>query len=111
MPHYDTRPWQRSRFENQDTQPLPCGNLSFRMYLSAHHLSSLDVARMAGVRYFRVWNIEQNIPIRSKHAALVRAGLRQMTGVAYTGPIVVHPDAQSTYREPTRDRRRHDETV
>ncbi len=111
MARYDTRPWQRSRFENQVTQPLPHGNLSFRMYLSAHHLSSLDVARMAGVRYFRVWNIEQNIPICSKHVALVRAGLRKMTGVAYTGPIVVHPDAQPTYRPPTTNGKRHNETV
>ena len=84
--------WQRYRIEEQVTQPLPTGNLAFRSYLSAHHLNSLDAARLTGVLYITTWNIEQNKPVSAGNAAVVRAGLRRTTGVAYTGPIMVHPD-------------------
>ncbi len=92
MAHRDANnyEWQRYRVENQNTQPLPTGNLPFRFYLSAHHLTSFDAARLSGVRYMTTWNIEQNKPVRPENAALVRAALRRATGVAYIGPIVVH---------------------
>jgi hypothetical protein len=90
-----TYQWQRYRVENQNTQPVPSGNLPFRLYLSAHHLTTLDVARLAGVRYATTWRIEQNKPIRLGHAALVRAVLYRATGVVYTGPIAVYSDESS----------------
>ena len=92
MAHPDAQSWQRNRIENQTTQPLLSGNIAFRVYLSAHHLNSLDAARLSGVRYMTTWNIEQNKPVRPENAALVRAALRRATGVAYTGPIAVHAD-------------------
>ncbi len=85
--------WQRTRIEQQVTQSLPTGNLPFRAYLSAHHLNSLDAARLSGVLYITTWNIEQNKPVSAAHAALVRAGLHRATGVVYTGPIAVHPES------------------
>ncbi len=85
--HYS---WHRTRIEDWVTQPLPLGNLPFRLYLSAHHLTSFEVARRSGIRYFRIWHIEHGIPIGRKHAILVREELRRVTGVAYTGPIMLH---------------------
>ncbi len=113
MAHHDANKysWQRCRIENQTTQPLPTGNLPFRMYLSAHHLTSLDAARLSKVLYVTTWNIEQNKPIHPGHAALVRAALRHATGVAYTGPIIVHTDRQFLSRPPLRDGRRHNESI
>jgi hypothetical protein len=98
MAHHDVNrySWQRYRIENQNTQPLPTGNLPFRFYLSAHHLTSLAAARLADVPYAITWNIEQNKPIRSKTANVVRVALLRATGVAYTGPIVVHPQPEQT---------------
>ena len=113
MAHHDANKhsWQRYRIENQTTQPLPTGNLPFRMYLSAHHLTSLDAARLSNVLYITTWNIEQNNSIHPEHAASVRAALRRATGVAYTGPIIVHTDRQLLSRPPMRDERRRDETL
>jgi hypothetical protein len=113
MAHRDANKysWQRYRIENQTTQPLPTGNLPFRMYLSAHHLTSLDATRLSKVLYATTWNIEQNKSIRPEHAALVRAALRRVTGVAYTEPIIVHADRRLLSRPPMRDERRHNETI
>ncbi len=97
MAHREAPLWQRYRVENQTTQPLPTGNITFRLHLSAHHLTSLDVARLSGVRYATTWRIEQNKPIRPEHAALVRAALRRATGVAYMGPIAVHANEHSLH--------------
>ncbi len=83
--------WQRYPIENQRTQPLPTGNLAFRSYLSVHHLTIFDIAQVSPLRLVTLWNIQHNIPIQAAREQLVRATLRRMTGVAYTGPIVVHP--------------------
>ena len=83
--------WQRYRVEEQQTQPLPSGNLPFRLYLATHSLTIFDVASVSPLRPMTLWNIQQNIPIQAEREPLVRATLRRMTGVAYTGPIVVHP--------------------
>ena len=85
--HYS---WHRTRIEDQVTQPFLLGNLPFRLYLSAHRLTSFEVARLSGIRYFRIWYIEHGIPIGRKHAMLVRERLRRVTGDAYTGPIMLH---------------------
>lgn len=79
----------------------PPGGIMFQTYLGMHHLNPLDVALTSGVRYTTVWNIAHNIPIRPAHAALVRAGLQRLTGVAYTVPIALLPlpDKQSTIRK------------
>lgn len=103
--------WQRYRIENQATQPLALGNLPFRVYLSAHSLSFWDVAQTSGVLYLTTWNIGQNKPIRVEHAARVRAGLFRMTGIVYTGPIVVYPDTHPLYQQPAMHRRRYHETT
>ncbi len=83
--------WQRYPIENQRTQPLPTGNLAFRSYLATHSLTIFDVASVSPLRPMTLWNIQQNIPIQAERESIVRATLRSMTGVAYTGPIVVHP--------------------
>ena len=88
--HNQSYHWHRNRIEDWVTQPLPLGNLPFRLYLSAHRLTAFDVARLSGIRYFRIWHIEHGIPIGRKHAILVRERLQRVTGVAYTGPIVLH---------------------
>ncbi len=113
MAHRDANKyhWQRYPIENQNTQPILTGNIPFRMYLSAHHLTSLDVARLSGVRYMTTWNIEHNKPIRSEHAALVRAALLRATGVAYMGPIAVHADEQSLHKQSEPHKRRPHETL
>ncbi len=89
--------WQRYRIEDQPTQRLSLGNLTFRAYLYAHNLSSLDVALVSGVRYLTLWNIEHDIPVLTIHAALVRIGLQHMTGSAYTGPIAIHTDERGSH--------------
>ena len=90
----NTYHWQRYPIEKQQTQPLPTGNLAFRSYLSAHHLTIFDIAQVSILRLMTLWNIQHNIPIQAEREPLVRATLRSMTGVAYTGPIVVHPNEQ-----------------
>ena len=103
--------WQRTRIEEQTTQPLPTGNLPFRSYLSAHHLTSLAAAQLADMPYAITWNIEQNKPVRSKNAALVRVALLRATGVAYTGPIVVHADEHPSYKQAVTYKRRPHEPL
>jgi hypothetical protein len=70
---------------DQDTQPLP--GLTFQLYLATYHLDLLDIAIAARVRYLTVWNIAHAIPVRASHAALVRAALYRLTGIAYAAPI------------------------
>jgi hypothetical protein len=43
------------------------------------------------VRYSSVWNIAHGLPVKSAHAAQVRWGLQQLTGVPYTASIVLIP--------------------
>ena len=74
---------------DQDTQPLP--GLTFQLYVATHHLDLLDIVLAARVRYLTVWNIAHAIPVRASHAALVRAGLYRLTGIAYVAPISVLP--------------------
>jgi hypothetical protein len=101
----NTYHWQRYPIEKQQTQPLPTGNLAFRSYLSAHHLTIFDVAQASPLRLMTLWNIQHNIPIQVAREQLVRATLRRMTGVAYTGPIVVHPKEHSGNAPAVRQRR------
>ena len=101
--------WQRYRVEDQETQSLALGNIAFRAYLYAYHLCSLDVALISQVRYLTIWNIEHNIPVQPTRAALVRTGLQHMTGVAYTGPIIVQTNEEE-YDETLRSARKHTDT-
>ena len=79
----------------------PPTGVIFQAYLSLHHLHPLDVALASGVRYATAWNIAHSIAIRPAHAALVRAGLQRLTGIAYTAPIALLPlpDQQNTIRK------------
>ncbi len=101
----NTYHWQRYPIENQRTQPLPTGNLAFRSYLSAHHLTIFDIAQVSPLRLMTLWNVQHNISIQAAHEQLVRATVRRMTGVAYTGPIVVHPKEQTGNGPAVRQRR------
>ncbi len=65
--------------------------LAFCQYLHYYELSPLDVALTARVRYVTVWNIAHGLPVKSAHAAQVRWGLQQFTGVPYTASIVLTP--------------------
>lgn len=75
----------------QKTQPLNVAGASsasdFLTYVKTYRLELLDVALAAGVRYLTVWNLTRGRPVTVAHAALVRAGLFKLTGVAYTAPI------------------------
>jgi hypothetical protein len=75
----------------QETQSLNVASIQsasdFLTYMKTYGLEPLDVALAAGVRYLTVWNLSQGKPITDAHAALVRAGLFQLTGVGYTAPI------------------------
>jgi len=98
--------WSRYRIEEQQTQPLPQGNLAFRAFLYAHKLPSLDVSLASGVRYLMLWNIEQNNPVCQAHALRVRSALYRMTGFIYQGPIVVHAERQGQHGTAQRPARR-----
>jgi hypothetical protein len=63
--------------------------LAFRAYVQHYHLSPVDVALVARVRYLTLWKIAQGIPVRAAHAASVRMALHKLTGVPYTAPIVI----------------------
>jgi len=52
----------------------------------------LEVARVSGVRYLTIWNIQQGKPIRREHALRVRRGLLQLTGIAYTATIAAYDE-------------------
>jgi hypothetical protein len=65
---------------------------TFRAYLERYGLSLLDVALAAQVRLLSTWNIQQGIPVRRVHAASIRAGLYELTGVPYTAPIATIPE-------------------
>ncbi len=84
--------WHRNRIEDQITQSLSLGNLPFRVYLATYHLTTLDVAHGSNVPYITTWTIEQGKPVSQMRAAMVRAGLLKMTGVAYMEPILTHSD-------------------
>lgn len=64
-------------------------------YLDHYHLSALEVSIASRVRYLTVWNILHDKPVRAEHAALVRRGLKLLTGVAYTAPIAHLTDQPS----------------
>ena len=98
--------WSRSRIEEQQTQPLPKGNLAFHAFLRAHRLSLLDVSLASGVRYLMLWNIEQNNPVCHAHALRVRSALYSMTGFLYQGPIAVHGERQEKHVTTQRPARR-----
>src|SRR5579859_2524693 len=80
----------------QDTLPLNLigiqSALSFQHYLKTHHLEPLAVARVSGVRYLTIWNVQQGKPIRREHALLIRRGLQKLTGLAYVATIAVHAE-------------------
>jgi hypothetical protein len=67
----------------------------FQAYLDRYHLSVLEVSLVSRVRYSTVWNILHDKPVRPDHAALVRRGLKLLTGVAYTAPIAQLTDYPS----------------
>lgn len=77
----------------QATQPLDMlaiqGAFLFRDYLQRYHLHPLDVALASNVRYLTVWNAEHGKPVQREHAARLRRGLRQLTGVPFTAPLVL----------------------
>lgn len=77
----------------QETQPLNGANVrsanDFLMYMKTYRLELLDVSLAAGVRYLTVWNLAHGRPVTEVHAALVRKGLFQLTGVAYTASIAL----------------------
>lgn len=62
-------------------------NTAFKTYLDTHGLTASEVAKHCRVRSMTVWNILKNKPVTPAHAAAVRAGLYQLTGVLYKGPI------------------------
>lgn len=77
----------------QVTQPLDVlaiqGAFFFREYLQRYHLHPLDVALASRVRYLTVWNVEHGKPVKREHAARLRRGLRQLTGVPFTAPLAL----------------------
>lgn len=84
----------------QETHQLDVASIrsasDFLTYVKIYRLELLDVALAGGVRYLSVWNISQGKPITAAHAALVRMGLFQLTGVAYTAPIILLSKLAST---------------
>ena len=72
----------------QHTTPLPLSAWAdFHNYLARHRLTWVEVARASGVPVLTVWSIDHGLIVESTQAALVRRGLDQLTGIAYTGPI------------------------
>lgn len=61
----------------------------FRAFLEQHRLTLLDVARAADVRLMTVWNVQQGRPVRPQSAQAVCAALYRLSGMPYSGPIVV----------------------
>jgi hypothetical protein len=82
-----------SSIAQQETIPLDVHNnesaTAFLDYLKAHHVLALDVAIISRVRYLQVWKIGQGYPVTEAHAARVRAGLQQLTGIPYRATIAV----------------------
>jgi hypothetical protein len=77
-----------TRMTEPGSLPFSSG-AAFQSYLRAYQLSPLDVALASQVRYLTVWNIAHEVPVRNRHAALVRVGLYRLTGVPYTAPIAL----------------------
>ncbi|HLZ59040.1 MAG TPA: hypothetical protein VKR06_19020 [Ktedonosporobacter sp.] len=84
----------RYNVDEQDTLPLNLmyiqSAINFQGYLRAHRLDPLTVARVSGVRYLTIWNIQQGKPIRKEHAHIVRRGLHRLTGEVYAAGIAVY---------------------
>jgi len=73
----------------QKTVLLPLSSLSdgFHRYLARYKLTWVEVARASGVPVLTVWSIDHGLTVESTQAALVRGGLKKLTGEAFNGFI------------------------
>ena len=61
--------------------------VAFNSYIDRHSLDPITISVISQVRYLTIWNIQHGKPVTRTHAARVRQGVQQLTGVPYTGPI------------------------
>lgn len=78
---------------SEETIPLDIlairGAARFQAYLTQHNLNPIDVAVASGVRYLTIWNIQRGFRVTRLHAAKVRAGLFQLTGIPFIDQIAM----------------------
>ena len=72
----------------QNTAPLPLSvSNDFHSYLAHHKLTWVEVARASGVPCLTIWSIDHGLMVDSIQAALVRGGLKKLTGEHFNGFI------------------------
>jgi hypothetical protein len=79
--------------ENTAPVAVPDG---FHRYLAQHKLTWVEVARASGVPCLTVWSIDHGLMVNSIQAALVRRGLKKLTGGHFNGCIT----ARSAGKQP-----------
>ena len=61
----------------------------FEEYLQRHNLEGITVSMKAQVRYLTVWNATKGNPITFEQAQKIRQAVITLTGVPYTGSLVL----------------------
>jgi hypothetical protein len=61
----------------------------FEQYLKQHNLEAITVSIKAQVRYLTVWKATKGNPITHNSEQKIRQAVITLTGVPYTGPLVI----------------------
>jgi hypothetical protein len=61
----------------------------FRRYLKQQNIEALAVSIKAGVRYVTVYNATKGNPITPEHAHKIKQAVLNMTGIPFTGNLVL----------------------
>ena len=66
-------------------------------YLQHYEVEPLNASIVSKVRFLTVWKMQHGLPVAQEQADKVRQGLQRLTGVPYTGPIYVLPQAEQSH--------------
>jgi hypothetical protein len=75
----------------QQTRPFafaPATN-EVHQYIAQHRLLWVQTAKAAAVPAITVWGMDHGLCVTQEHADRVRKALQRLTGVPFTGPILV----------------------